>query len=78
MLFRDKKAKITDGFKRNKWMELREFEGKEPYFPSRLMINNKITASPKLIANEFSNFFLDKIKLIRDGRETLIGRKTVL
>ena len=66
MLFRDKKAKITDGFKRNKWMELREFEGKEPYFPSRLMINNKITASPKLIANEFSNFFLDKIKLIRD------------
>ena len=45
-------------------MELKEFEGKEPVFPTWLKINGKISASPKLIATKFSKFFCDKIKII--------------
>ena len=66
MIYKDKKRKYKEGFMRNKWSTMREFENKEVVFPSRIKIGSKITASPKLIAAEFADHFFQKIRILRD------------
>ena len=66
MIDRHKREKFNTGFLKNKWKTIKDFEAKEAVFPTRVKIKGKLSASPKLIAEEFATFFFNKIKSIRE------------
>ena len=66
-IHQEKKTLIQAEFRKNKWKAIKKYENKENDIPTRLLIDQKILSSPKIIASELATFFSDKVRVIREG-----------
>ena len=63
----DSKKEVEDELESNFWKKVKKYKISENAVPTRVKVDDKLTSSPIVIATAFNEFFVEKVKKIREN-----------